>query len=62
MMNMLRGRYGLEDGDTSKDEAIGELSPVEVVRECSAWKLGDPSWATEFAGWMEASGAKPEDF
>jgi len=62
MKEMLRGRCGLSPFDTSKDVAILEMSPVEVVRECTAWKLGDPFWATEIAAWMVAAGANPKDF
>ncbi len=62
MMEMLRGRYGLEPDDTSKDDAIRELSPENAVRECVGWELGDPTWANRIAGFMKAVGAKPEDF
>ena len=62
MMRMLRGRCGVAGTDTSKDAAIRKMSPVEVVRECAAWTLGDPYWATRIAEWMKAVGAKPEDF
>jgi hypothetical protein len=62
MMKMLRGRYGLESDDTSKDRHIREMSPEQIVRECAGWKLGDPYWAKCIAGWMNAVGAKPENF
>ena len=62
MMRNLRGRFGLDDNDTSKDEAIMEMSPEDMVRECVVWELGDPSWASRIAGWMKAVGAKPENF
>jgi hypothetical protein len=62
MMEALRGRRGLEENDTSLDEEILKMDPVEVVQECSAWYLGDSSWASIIAGWIVASGAKPEHF
>jgi hypothetical protein len=62
MREQLRGRYGLEPGDRSKDEAIAELSPADMVREAVGWELGDPSWAARIAMFMRATGAKPEDF
>jgi hypothetical protein len=62
MREQLRGRYGLKPEDKSKDEAIAELSPADMVRQAVAWELGDPSWAGRIAMFMRASGAKPEDF
>jgi hypothetical protein len=62
MMEMLRGRRGLEPGDKSQDADIGRLSPVDVVRECVAWRIGDPNWATEIALFMDHAGANPKDF
>ena len=62
MREQLRGRYGLEPSDGSKDEAIAELSPADMVREAVGWELGDPSWAARIAMFMRAAGAKPEDF
>jgi hypothetical protein len=62
MMEMLRGRHGLNLDDTSKDAHFRKMEPVDIVRECTEWKLGDPSWANVIAGWMEAAGAKPQDF
>ena len=62
MMGMLRQRFGLGEGDSSKDTEILKLTPVEVVQECTAWQLGDPGWADQIAGWMVAAGAKPQDF
>uniref|UniRef100_A0A6H1Z7P2 Uncharacterized protein n=1 Tax=viral metagenome TaxID=1070528 RepID=A0A6H1Z7P2_9ZZZZ len=61
MMEALRGRRGLDDDDTSQDDEIRTMSPAEIVRECAAWELGDPYWATIFAGWMQAAGCKVED-
>ena len=60
-MEMLRGRLGLNEDDTSRDAEILKMEPYEVVRECSAWKLGDPYWATMIAGWMKQSGCKVDD-
>lgn len=61
MMVMLRGRYNLDETDTRMDAEIVKLKPAEIVRECSAWRLGDPLWAVVFAEWMKAAGCKPED-
>jgi hypothetical protein len=62
MMEMLRQRYALDADDSSKDVEILKMSPVDVVRDCTAWKIGDPSWANEIAAWMVHAGAKPQDF
>lgn len=63
MMTMLRGRFAHDMNDLSRDALIlKDLTPVEVVRACAGWKLGDPRWADAIAGWMRAVGAKPEDF
>jgi len=62
MMGMLRQRFGSSEGDDRKDAEILKLTPVEVVRECTAWQLGDPGWADQIAQWMKAAGAKPQDF
>jgi hypothetical protein len=61
MMQMLRGRIGLDAIDTSKDAAILKMEPHEVVRECCAWKLGDPAWATQIAYWMRRAGCTVDD-
>ena len=62
MMVYLRARFGLDCDDTSKDEAILEMTPVEIVRECTEWRLGNPSCANAVASWMECAGTEPEDF
>lgn len=62
MLRKLRGRRGLELDDSSKDESIKNMSPVAIVQECTAWELGDPSWAYTIARWMRDAGANPEDF
>ena len=62
MMEMLRGRFGLDEDDITKDAEIEKLSPVEIVRECAAWKLGDQHWANVVARWMKAAEANPKDF
>jgi hypothetical protein len=35
MMEMLRGRYGLDQHDTSKDVHFRNMEPVDIVRECT---------------------------
>jgi len=62
MLNMLRQRRDLEADDDSQDDKILKMSPVDIVTECTAWMLGDGSWANSIAGWMDSAGAKPEDF
>lgn len=61
-LHILRQRLGLEDDDDSKDGIIAKYSPEKIVRELSAWHLGDPRWAESFAYWMKKYGAKPENF
>ena len=61
MMVALRGRRGLDEGDMSQDELIRKMSPGRIVRECTAWDLGDGGWASRIAGWMIRAGAKPEE-
>lgn len=62
MMVMLRGRLRLEEADTSKDDVILSMTPVEIVRECTTWRIGDPYWADCIAKWMVAAKASPENF
>jgi hypothetical protein len=62
MMKALRGRRDLEYNDSSQDEKILKMTPVQIVRECVAWELGDPSWADQIAHWMVAARARPQDF
>ena len=61
MMGMLRGRRGLDKDDTSQDNEIRAMPGSEVVRECTAWKFGDPYWATLIAGWMDKAGCTVTD-
>jgi len=61
-MESLRQRRGLDEDDASMDDEIKKMPPAEIVRELSAWELGDSSWADTFASWMQEAGAKPEDF
>lgn len=62
IMIRLRQREGLDPSDTSHDEDLLKKSPVEMVRECVAWELGDGLWANMIALYMFDCGAKPEDF
>ncbi len=62
MMEALRGRRDLAEDDTSQDKEIEAMDPVQIVKECAGWKLGDSYWANIFAHWMKAAGAKPDDF
>lgn len=62
MLRLLRLRHELAEDDTSSDADFHAMTPVEIIRECVTWDLGDPSWANRIAGFMKAVGAKPEDF
>lgn len=61
MMRMLRGRLNLKPDDTSRDNDILSMSPVEIVRECTAWQLGDPYWATMIASWIKITECNVDD-
>ena len=61
MMVALRGRRGLDEADLTQDQEIKAMDPAHAVRECAAWWLGDPGWASKIAGWIKAAGAKVED-
>lgn len=61
-MKKLRGRLGLDTCDTSRDEEIKKIPPVEIVREAVAWTLGNYSWADYVACLMREAGVSPEDF
>lgn len=60
-MICLRGRFGIGNTDKSKDEDILKMSPAEMVRECTIWELGDPSWANQIARWMKSAGCTVDD-
>jgi len=45
ILEMLRQRSRLKEDDKRMDGHFNEMSPRAVVRECTAWKLGDPAWA-----------------
>jgi hypothetical protein len=62
MLQKLRGRLGLEKDDKSRDEKFYQMSPVKIVKECTAWELGDAGWATIIAEWIVAVNADPKDF
>ena len=61
MMEMLRGRRGLDEDDTSQDDGIRAMAPSVIVRECTAWELGDGAWATRIARWMDKAGCTVVD-
>lgn len=65
LMVAMRGRFGLNEDDLSRDGEIVEFigkNPVEAVREFAAWKLGDPYWATLIAQLIKETGANLKDF
>ena len=48
-LQSVRQRLGVDlPQDTSKDEEINEMSPDQILKEYCAWKLGDPTWWTDF--------------
>lgn len=58
IMETIRQRYDLEENDTSMDNEINALSPIEKLREMSAWHLGDKGWADQFVAWAAACGVE----
>ena len=61
MMIILRGRRDLDEDDTSQDDEIRAMPGSKIVRDCTAWHLGDPHWATVIAGWMDRAGCTVAD-
>ena len=53
---IVRQRWGLDDNDTSKDDAIDRLPPRDVFEHMCGWQFGDPSWAGTILGWLNACG------
>jgi hypothetical protein len=54
----MRQRLGVDKDDTSQDEKIERMRPIERLQLVCGWNLGDPSWATQFIAWAEDSGFK----
>jgi hypothetical protein len=52
----MRQRLGLEAGDTSCDEEIVAMSPMERVGLIAGWFLGDNGWADTFKDYFESQG------
>lgn len=62
MLKKLRGRLGLEEDDKSRDERFYKMTPVQIVKECVAWEIGDETWATIIADFMVSMDVQPKDF
>ena len=60
-LKALRGRHDLKEDDNSLDAEFLKMEPIEIVRECTAWHLGDPSWANLIARLIVETEANPKD-
>ena len=58
IMKMLRQRHGLEEGDTSKDEFLQSLSPIDKLREVLGWEAGCARRAETLISWAQGCGFK----
>jgi hypothetical protein len=47
-LETLRERRGLDKHDSSQDAAIIVMSPIAMLEEITAWKLGDNYWTYWF--------------
>ena len=60
----IRRRIGILEDDTSCDDEILKMEPMERVRKLCGWNLGDEGWADSFHSWLESQGlwitANPE--
>lgn len=61
ILAILRERKHLAIGDTSMDEKFNSMDPMQVVKECATWHLGDSGWANMFYEWFQAVGIIPEE-
>lgn len=59
IMRTLRKRRGLEETDTSVDESIEKMEPINKLRECVVWELGDRAWADRILYLAKECGVKP---
>lgn len=55
-MEAMRQRLGLEENDTSRDNEILNMSPMERVRLIAGWYHGSESWADTYVGYFESQG------
>ena len=56
ILKRLRMRRDLDKNDTSMDQELNDLSPIEKLREIVAWELGDPNWADQILEWAKYCG------
>ncbi len=61
MIKALRVRLRVEEDDPSMDDRIAAMSGPDIVREMSAWRLGDEKWADMFAMWMVHANTTAEE-
>ena len=45
ILRTLRKRRRLEEEDTSVDDSLENMKPMDKLRECVAWEIGDVRWA-----------------
>lgn len=62
MLIKLRGRLGLEPYNNLRDKEFYQMTPVQIVKECTAWEIGDADWATIIADFMVSMDVQPKDF
>jgi hypothetical protein len=55
-IKVLREYSELEEDDSSQDEMLLALPPMERMEMIAGWHLGDPSWANQFKQWFENQG------
>jgi hypothetical protein len=55
-INAIRQRKGLEEDDTSKDDEILLMTPMDRLRDVCGWYLGDSTWADAFVDWARDCG------
>ena len=57
VLQILRQRLlDRDQDDKSRDGALNQMKPRQVLREICGWKLGDPYWFDTFEGWLEDVG------
>ena len=54
----MRQRLGVKEDDTSQDERIELMTPMQRLRLLCGWNFGDPSWASHIIAWAEDAGFK----
>lgn len=57
-LEILRQRAGLEKNDTSLDDELKAMPPIDKFKDLVAWNFGHPDWANEILYWAECAGFK----